>query len=285
MTDLLQEGPLISNETNVAALLAAGAALGKPFKGLTPDGKPFTIVPEGFTLQTLPEAELPTRPVALAKLRDAASFIRYFKDHACPRSRVYAQLDPAKFLAVFDEFDIQDPGEQFDTAAQADWRQFRAEFAVPPSREWQTWHAINRKDLGQLSFAEFLQDNLPDVVKPDGAELLDMALNFEAMQGGKVVAVQRLQDGSQNLQFQAEANASGSVKLPPEITLQIPVFENDEPVQLQARLKYRIKRDDGSITFKIELVRPHKVLEQAFRRTWARIESEAGAVILLGSPE
>lgn len=284
MTDNLHDGVLVSTETNLSAALAAGAALGKPFTNPSKDGKPFTLIPEGWKLSDLPELDLPKRPVGIVKLRDATSFIKFFQDHALPRTRVYAQLDPARFLAVFDEFfDKVDVGPEM--ADQSDWRQFRAEFAVPASREWSTWHAINRKDLGQLSFAEFLQDNLPDVVQPDGATLLEMCLNFEAMQGGKVVAVQRLQDGSQNLQFQAEANASGSVKLPPEITLSIPVFENDEPVQLQARLRYRIKRDDGTITFRIELVRSHKVLEEAFRRTWARIEREAGAVILLGTPE
>lgn len=282
MTNQEQILGCISESRDAHVLLNAGAALCRPQTNPAEDGDSYALAPEGFKLIELPTRISPARPKGTVRLRDAASFIAYWETHHVPRSRVYATMEPAVFLAVFDEFDDSFTGTVSD---QADWRQFRAEFQVPASREWKTWHSINRKDLGQLGFAEFLQDNLPDVVQPDGASLLEMCLNFEAMQGGKVVAVQRLQDGSQNLQFQADANTTGSVRLPPEITLSIPVFENEAPEPLQARLKYRIKRDDGSITFKIELVRPHKVLEASFRRTWDRIAQACNTTPLLGTPE
>lgn len=280
------ESTILTAETDHGALLAAGAALGTVRSGSKADHREFAIVPPGFELREVPRMALPDHPKALVKLRDGKSFARYFNEHKVGRSNIYATLEPAKFLAVFDDFDTR-KGElgEIETNEQADWRQFRAEFVVPASREWKTWTGIDRKDLGQLAFAEFLQDNLPDVVTPDGTTLLEMCLNFEAIQGGKVVATQRLQDGSVNLQFQAENVGGASVKLPDVIQLSIPVFENEKPSELSARLRYRIKRDDGSITFKIELVRPHKVLEAAFRDTWARIEEGTGGQILLGTPE
>jgi len=280
------EPSILSTETDSAALLAAGAALGPVRAGSGADHRQFVVVPGGFELREAPRMAVPDHPKALVKLRDGASFGRYFNDHKVERSNIYATLQPARFLAVFDDFDGRaDTTQGLDTDEQADWRQFRAEFAVPASREWNTWTAIDRKDLGQLAFAEFLQDNLPDVVTPDGTTLLEMCLNFEAIQGGKVVATQRLQDGSVNLQFQAENVGGASVKRPDVIHLSIPVFENEKPSELSARLRYRIKRDDGSITFRIELVRAHKVLEAAFRDTWTRIEDATGARILLGTPE
>lgn len=273
---------IISADTSAAALIAAGLALASPQKNPDPDGRHFVVVPKGFELiETLPVAASPARPKALAKLRDAASFIRYFKDHAEGRSRVYATMEPARFLAVFDDFDDMDGSE--DMSSQADWREFRAVFEVPASREWKLWTAANRKHMGQLAFAEFLQDNLPDVVTPDGATLLEMALNFEAAQTGTFVATQRLQNGNHNLQWKADNNAGGTVQLPEQIVLRIPVFENEEPSELHARLRYRVK--EGTLSIWYELVRPHKVLETAFRATWKRIEEEAEAVVLLGTPE
>lgn len=266
---------------DMATLLQALAALGKPHKNPDDDGKHFVVVPEGWEAQDLPVKEHPARPAGTVKLRDAASFIRFFNDHKAGRSRVYASLEPAQFLAVFDEFDTVD--QAGTVADQSDWRGFRAMFAVPASREWLLWTNANRKQMGQLAFAEFLQDNLPDVKQPDGATLLELALNFEASQTGAFVASQRLQDGSHNLQWKADNNASGSVKLPEFIQLSIPVFENEAPNDVTARLRYRVK--EGALAIWYELVRPHKVLEQAFRATWKRIEAEAGAVILLGSPE
>lgn len=282
MSEELVYQELENFSSDQAALLAAGAALGQPRTHSTPDARPYALVPDGYTVLELPRAHVPERPRAIVRLRDAASFVRYFNDHKTDYSRIFAGLDPALFLAVFDEFSAVTPGDA-GVWPQADWREFRAAFSVPPSREWLLWHAANRKPMSQVSFAEFLQDNLPDVVQPAGADLLELALNFEAAQSGTYVATQRLQDGSHNLQWRADNNASGTVKLPEHITLMIPVFENEAPSELQARLKYRVK--EGNLSLWFELVRPHKVLEAAFRSAWERIADGTGAVILLGSPE
>lgn len=267
-----------------AALLAAGAAMGVAKTHTTPDARPYAVVPNGYEVQELPRAIHPERAVANVKLRDAASFIRYYADHAEGRSRIFASLEPASFVAVFDEFFCAvDESDSYSATNQANWRQFRATFAVPASREWKLWTGQDRKAMSQLQFAEFLQDNLPDVVQPDGTTLLELALNFEASSSGNFVANQRLQDGSHNLQWRADNNASGTVKLPDHITLAIPVFENEAASEVSARLRYRMK--EGVLTIWYELVRPHKVLELAFRATWDRIAKESGAVILLGSPE
>lgn len=79
-----------------------------------------------------------------------------------------------------------------------------------------------------------------------------------------------------------EIKSAGTL-MPEQIVLSIPVFENEAPAELHARLRYRVK--DGQLAIWYELIRPHKVLEAAFRTTWKRIEDEAQAVILLGSPE
>ena len=68
-------------------------------------------------------------------------------------------------------------------------------------------------------------------------------------------------------------------------TLSIPVFENEAPRELDARLRYRIKPGEGSLSLWFELVRPHKVLEAAFRETWSRIAGETQVPVLLGTPE
>ncbi len=273
--------PLQASAGDMRTLLDTAAAIGKPQRNPDQDGKHYAVVPDGYECQPLPTLEMPARPIATVKLRDAASFVAYWNDHAEARSRIYATLEPAQFLAVFDDFDTQNGDSSI--AYQADWRGFRAKFKVPASREWLLWNNANRKHMGQLAFAEFLQDNLPDVVEPAGGALLEMALRFEASQSGSFIAAHRLQDGSHDLQWKADNNASGTVKLPEFIKLSIPVFENEQATELTARLRYRVK--DGTLAIWFELVRPHKVLEAAFRATWAKVEEGSGASILLGTPE
>lgn len=182
---------------------------------------------------------------------------------------------------MFDDF-LPKGGGEAALADQAAWRAYRAQFEVPASREWKLWTSANRKQMGQLAFAEFLQDNLPDVTVPNGAELLEMCLHIEAAQKGTFVSAARLRDGSHDLVWKAD-NGGDSVKLPATITLEIPVFENEVRRQLEARLRFRI--NDGALAIWFELVRPHAVLEDAFRTLWAEIEDGTGLQILLGSPE
>lgn len=272
--------PRCNADVPARIMLQAGAALANPRKNPDAHGAHFVVLPPGHSVGELPRDPRPDHPKALVRLRDAPSFIGYVNDHKFSDSRIFASLEPARFLAVIDEF-AADP--ELSVNEQAAWREFRVDFTVPPSREWLLWNKANRQHMSQLGFAEFLEDNLPDVMTPDGATLLEMANNFEAAQTGSFVATQRLQDGSHNLQWRADNNAAGTVRLPQQITLLIPVFENDQPATLDARLRYRI--NDGKLAIWYELIRPHKVLEAAFRNTWKRIANETGVPILLGSPE
>lgn len=272
---------LITGDHAAETIAALGRAIGAPFKHPDAHGLPFVVLPNGYEAkQLLPEAH-PQHPKCVVKMRDAVSFIRYINDHKVAASRVYASMQPASFLGVIDDHHPVTAGDS-SVSVQADWREFRVEFAVPASREWTLWNGANRKQMTQLAFAEFLQDNLPDVVVPDSTRLLELALNFEVTNGGAFRSAQRLQNGDHNITIASETAGASTVALPEFITLNIPVFENEPPRELLARLRYRAK---DQLVFWYELVRPHKVLEAAFRETWARIAEGTSVPVLLGSPE
>lgn len=273
---------LLTCASESGALLAAGAALGYPRKPSTPHTQEYVLVPEGYRCEPIEPRYAPDYPDTCAKLRDAASFVKYFNDHSTADSRIYAQLEPACFLAVLDDHASAKEDDELAAEDQARFRSYRAQFLVPASKEWLTWRSADKRKFSQLEFAEFLQDNLPDI-DGDGAALLELALRFEANTNSTFVAHQRLQDGSHNLQWRVEGAGNDSAKLPEHITLRIPVFENTAPVEQPARLRYRAK--EGTLTLWFELVRPHKTLEAAFSATWLQIEQGTSQQLLLGSPE
>jgi uncharacterized protein YfdQ (DUF2303 family) len=270
-------------EQDVAAILAAGSALAGPQKSPVTDGKPYLLVPEGFKTQVLDQVfESPARASGTVKLRDAASFIEYFNRQKRPESLIYASLDPARILGVID--DHRAYGTLQDEHDGANWRAYRVEFPVPASREWKTWTGKDRQPMSQLELAELIEDNLPDIVNPDGSTMLSVALNFEASKEGNFVSATRLQDGSTNFVWKEDINATGNkIAMPSQITLSIPVFENGAPYSIEARIKYRVA--NGVLKIWYELIRPHKVLEVAFRAIWAQIEEQTATKILLGTPE
>lgn len=285
-----QEHSIDPEARDVSAALAAGMALASPKNNPAKDGQHFVVVPQGFEVKELPIHSAPTRPVAKVRLRDVNSFVRYFNDHSTDSSRIYACMDPASFLAVFDDFDPSPSKTDIDTTfeaieAQGSHRDFRAEFVIPASREWKTWTgADRRKDMSQISFATHIEDNMPDIIDPAGDVLYQIALNFDMSSSGRFVSAQRLQDGSHTLQWAADNNASGAFHLPETIKLNIPVFENGDLFEVSARIRYRLSHE-GKLTIWYELIRPHKVLEAAFRQTWEKICDGCGDVILLGSPD
>lgn len=263
----------------VESIIGVAQAAVQPKQHPHPDGEPFFVLPDGYSIEHVNLPDWPNRQRGHVKVRDAASFIAYVQRYQCNDTIIYSTLEPAAFVAVLNDH----PERQNRDQGLAGWRDWRATFEIPASREWKLWHAANRKDFSQVGFAEFLEDNLPDIVEPAGNVLLELALNFEAAKTGSFRGAHRLKDGSSTLQYVDETQAVGTIKVPDTFKLGIAVFENEAAREVEARLKYRIK--DGTLTLRFELIRSHKVLEAAYRDTLAKIVEGTGIKPLLGSPE
>lgn len=265
---------------DIKALVELGRGIGNAKDNPRPDGQPYTVIPVGWELKELPTEKLPPRAKAAVKLRDTASFVRYVNDHKTTDSRIYATSTPPRFLAVLDEFPTLQMGVQ--AVHPPAWREYRAEFTFPLSDEWTVWNRNDKQPKNQTQFAEFIQDNAPDVVDPTSAAMMEMALNFQATEDGSLVSVSRLQNGDTQFAIKSETKLAEGIKMPEFVKLQIPVFENGDVYPLRARMRYRAK---DKLVFWYELERPHKVLEAAFKDAWKKIGDGTAVPILLGTPE
>lgn len=270
--------------TNTAAAIAAGVALGEIKEAPNTDSAPFVVVPEGYTVQRTPTDNTPTRPIADIKLRDTKSFVVAFHKYAAPNSEIYATLQPAKFLAVIDDFYPFSP-----ESGSGNHRDFRIDYTIPLSHEWKAWKEIDGTSLTQESFAKFIENNLPDIVDPNNSELLQKITQFRRTLDGDFTSIQNLDDGSMQYGYRME-NKTGQGQLPSALKLMIPVFENDALRPVDVRLRSKLKPENiggeqrAKLTFTVEIIRPHKVLEAAFKEQWATIETECDRAIFLGSP-
>lgn len=287
---------------------------------------PYTVLPDGmggYKVEWLTaNYSNPDGRKGLVHLHDADSFVAYVLTHARPESAIYATLSPAKFLAVLDEH----PGYVTPPASlpaapateppappkggklavvvdappafkqpPASWREFRADFEPKFSDEWATWTNHNGKGSAfssTESFALFLEDNLPDIVDPPGAELLAIALDFRVQQNVAYRAANRLSDGNVNIVYsnvvEGESRMEGSareIRVPEKFTIEVPVFAglNQEKYRVDARFRFRLH--NGQLTIWYELIRPKKVLEAAFTALHQRIAEKTNRPILLGTPE
>lgn len=229
----------------------------------------------------------PTFRKGTVKLDDGKSFIAYFACHATPASTIYASLNPARFVAVLDEH--PPTGAMLPQAAA--WREFRAEFTPTHSPEWNTWATMDRKAFESTEkFAYFLEDNLPDIVEPSGAELMEVALNFRVNQAVAFSAAQRLSDGHAEIAYTNQVDGSsatraGTVRIPETFKIEIPVFAGVGARRYAVDARFRYRLNNGALKLWYELVRPHKVLELAFNDLWVEVGDGTRRTILLGKPE
>ncbi len=275
---------VIQNEIETA--ISAGASLANAKTNPHPHGEAYAIVPQGSKIEYLTKPEFPPRRAGTVKLNDTESFLEYWARQAYvtilnekPDSFIYGSLQPAQFVAVFNEH----------SSGHADWRDHRAVLTLAHSQEWQTWAGKNRQAFnGNEEFATWLEDNLIDIVNPDPAKFMDIALNFKVSQGQNFAKAVNLGNGMIDLTYANTVEASGGagkVQIPSEFVIAIPVWQGLEAQKYEVTARFRYTLQSGSLKIRYELIRPHKVVEQAFKDCLDKIESAAKTNVLFGTPE
>lgn len=276
---------LVPLKNTVDSALEAGRALAQVARpGLVEDARPYAILRDASGAERIEYVdgcfEVKDRKRGTVKLKDAESFLSYWGRHQ-DDSQIYATLDPAQFLAVFNDHRRDTPG----------WRDHRALYTLAYSREWKAWEERNRKKFdGNVAFAEWLEDQAPDIVQPSGAEMLELALNFRV---GEQIAFSNpvhLQSGQTELSYTKIVDASsrgtaGKLAIPDHFRISIPIFDGPTAGRHEFEARFRFRLRDNALSIWYELIRPHKIIERAFREIWLQIEQAAGVPVLFGTPD
>lgn len=285
----MNESDIKEARSNTGALLAVGALIGRPQQNPHPDGQAFVIVPKAsgdWEIQYLDRPMLPSRRIGTVNVFDVQSFIEATNRYALKMGTViYAQLKPgACFTAVLNDHPKLING---DTAA---WRDHRVHFALGFSKEYETWTGRMGKPMSQEEFAFFIEDNLPDFQTPNGAKMLEIALNFKVNRKVNFKSAISLSDGTTELQYSdvADGGAIGQARkmpLPETFIFKIPVWSglNQDVHQFEARLRYKVA--DGALAIRFDITRPHKVVETAYQDVLSAIRKGVKNVpVIFGAP-
>lgn len=246
-------------------------------------------MPPGWTLvEKDDDAKLltaPRRKIAKVKLHDAESFIDYNKRHgSMSDSTIWCIADYKQGKVCFTSI-LNDHGEDEDKPA---FRDHRATFIPEFSEEWVRWTSKHKQPFNQTDFAAFIEDNLKDIAStdnnPTGAQMLEMALSFEANQDMRFKSAIRLQNGGVQMSFAQDDDAQTLQKMQAfdRFSIGLSVFWNGDAYRLDAKLRYRVR--EGKLTFWFELTRPDKVLEAATQTLITHIREKIGNPFFFGEP-
>ena len=268
--------------SDAGACIEAGQQLGLPRENPHPESPGYAVLPEGSTLVYLEREDNPVRCRGTVKLHDARSFIEYWKRQSDTASYIYAAMSPAQFVAVFNE----------QHAILPNWRDHRAIFSLQHSKEWMEWTKRSGQPFdGNEAFALWLEENLLDIIRPEPAKMMDIALNFRVNQAAAFGNAVRLQDGNVDLTYTNEVHANagsskgGKISIPETFWIEIPVWSGLDAKQYKVEARFRYRLSGGRLSIRFELVRPHKVIEASFKDMLADIEKATKSLVLFGTPE
>lgn len=235
---------------------------------------PHVVVPGDYQLHDL-ESMMPSprRLKGKLDLRDMKSFVAVYNEFKTDSSKLYGTVNPPKFVGLLNDNAAGNPG----------WGDHRVEYSCPLSVEWKTWTNKNKQPISQADFAQFIEDNLPDLL--DGATMLEVSRTLEAKKKVNFASGLRLADGQNEFTYEEQIEGTagkGKFKVPEVFELGIAVFEGGPLYKVAARLRYRIG-EGGKLALWYDLERPHKILEDAVKAVWADIEIGTEVTILHAS--
>lgn len=241
----------------------------------------FILAPKDYTLHNvtgvIEQSQVtPSRKSGTVHLADVASLMQYMGDQKCPHGGyVYADLGERTITAVFND-------HKFESAAG--WRDHRAVFSAAYTPEFKRWLARDKQQFTQTEFAEFIEDNFPDIAGDQAQTLLTVATTLSSQTGINFSSSKRLQDGQNQLHYSevidTKAGADGAMTIPQKFSLGVRIFVSGGGYSLTARLKFRIA--SGGVKFWYELERPERAVEDAFGGYVEALRETSGYTVLLG---
>ena len=243
---------------------------------------PFAVIPADAKIESLEKyvfnehAERPERIRQSVTVLDPESFIQYYNLFADQNSRVFAYEPEIKVSAVLDYHGALSEGSPR-------WCQHRLTLTLRQSEEWKIWIGKNNAQFTQMAFAEFLEQNAIDIVRPDPAHMTDVARDLEATTEVEFGAGSRTQDGQVRFKYTETVKATvgaGKLEVPERFTLSIPVFIGGPRISMDGLLRFRVK--EGKLVLWFTLVRPEEVMRTAFISARNTIAEKLGIDIING---
>lgn len=219
---------------------------------------------------------IPPRKAGTTTVRDATSFLAYWTKHHDDDSEVYADADRLTITAVLDAH----------TADGARWSGHRLGLSLRETDAWKQWLARDGKLMDQETFAEFIEDHLPELLQPPAADMLEIAQSFQANTKVDFQSATRLSSGQRKFQYvetgTTKAGQKGELEVPEQFVVGVVPFEGSTGYKLTARLRHRITPSGLQLGYKLE--RPDEVRKTAFADVLKAIGEQIDTPVMNGTP-
>jgi len=241
--------------------------------------------PEIVSLEQFQYAEPPAKKHAAVKVDDVAGFAAYFLRFNDADSIIFGNPTTFTFHGLID-YHRHKEGE-------ARSGRHTVTLALKFTKRWHTWYTANKKAMPQEEFATFVEDNLADIWAPEDSEfppaaaMLEISRTLEATSTFNFSQQTDLKSGQRKLNFresiEATAGPARELKIPDTFLIRVPVFLNQQPVEVTCRLRFRI--NSGKLSMWFDMIRVDEMLAAEFEKARAGVQEATGTEILLGAAQ
>ncbi len=271
-------------------VLAVGGSIAGPSR-VADRAIPSAVVIEGDGTRYKSLEHLLEKPAVLrsrVELLDVDSFVAYVNRFARRGAGASAHDDTLALFADIDETSVSFTGiidYHSSRSLQAERGAHRVFYRCAPTPEWRRWTESNGRKMSQEEFAQFIEDNAPEMVAPSSAQMMEIALSLEARTTGEFKQATRLENGALSFRYSesidAKAGLNGDLEIPAEFEIGVAPFVGFSAFRVKARLRYRL--NSGKLILWYELVRPHKIIEECGREALAKVTEGTGITPFLGA--
>ena len=230
----------------------------------------------------------PRRKTGHLNVTTVEAFADYVAKHGVHATELWGSRDRGVVQAVINAHSgfvgDDEPVLNYDEDGQpglAGWGDHTITLVLRHSDDWNDWTKRDGQMMSQVDFAEFLEDHRPNLGEPSPAEMLELAQTFRATTKVDFDSSQRLKSGETSLTYaestDAKAGRKGSIAIPDQITIALPVYDQGIPYPLSARFRYRI--GGGQLLLGYRLDRPKDTLQLAFDRVVADVEDKTSRTV------
>jgi len=200
--------------------------------------------------------EEPDRIRASVTHNSVTSFCDYLNRYKSDESTVFASVleAPYEFTAILD----------YHGKVAANWGTHIVKLVLTETDEWKTWMQSDKSSMNQAEVAIFIEDNLNDIVEPDGATMLELALNLSATQECGFKGKLNLQNGDVGLVVDQQTEAvalgkNGEIAIPKELSIKLSPFRGLEQKTISARFRYNLR--PPKLTLGYQMIRPKELID------------------------
>lgn len=242
---------------------------GRTFLVSREDETVLEITPAGAAKTFLPDTI--RQSVTMQTAKSLGAYLEKFKsDH----SALFANINVNQIVGAID----------YHSADRAALVSHKATLNLPFSVQWNEWNNIDKKLMSQLDFARFLDENSDDISSPRGADLVEIVKDLISTETADTKATVKINSDNVDFTFtsstETRSRQGGSLEIPKEFELRIPVYFGEEPVPMKARLRY--VTNDG-VKFGVMLMRKEQVRQDEFMRVVEDVSKVAGLPIYYGA--